>query len=214
MPASCAIRLRPNAPTRLGSSRAPVAKVGCRAAPRTGAGASDRDDRTRWVEEICRRAKRESRVRFSGAGRWRHGESRSRRCRLPGVRRHASRRFSVDRRLIPQRPADAPLRGQVRAPSASHSRKWRGHGRGDGQSSGVFCVSLGPRPRAPTEYGFRPSPFPTAWTIRCRNQDHTNQNATQRRNTYTAYGIGCAAVWAASSSRRAGRILRHGTRFG
>ena len=148
VPASCAIGLRPNAPTRLGSSRAPVAKVGCGAAPRTGAGASDRDDRTRWVEEICRRAKRESRVRFSGAGRWRHGESRSRRCRLPGVRRHASRRFSVDRRLIPQRPADAPLRGQVGAPSASHSRKWRGHGRGDGQSSGVFRVSLGPRPRA------------------------------------------------------------------
>ena len=58
MPASCAIR--PNAPTRLGSSRAPVAKVGCGAAPWTGAGASDRDDRTRWAEEICRRAKRES----------------------------------------------------------------------------------------------------------------------------------------------------------
>ena len=47
----------------------------------------------------------------------------------------------------------------------------------------------------PTEYGFRPSPSPTAWTIRCRNQDHTNQNAAQRY-TYTAYGIGCAAVWA------------------
>jgi hypothetical protein len=31
-------------------------------------------------------------------------------CRRPGLRRHASRRFSVDRRLIPQRQADAPER--------------------------------------------------------------------------------------------------------
>jgi len=45
-------------------------------------------------------------TRGHGLGPDARGMARSRRCRLPEPKRHASRRFSLDRRLIPQGSPD------------------------------------------------------------------------------------------------------------
>jgi hypothetical protein len=65
----------------------------------------------------------------------RHGESRSRRCWLPGLRLHASRRFSVDRRLIDPRTPNGQLSG-----SASGECSRRGACSSAGESSTSMSV--------------------------------------------------------------------------
>jgi len=64
---------------------------------------------------------REGRRRRGVARCSRHRESRSRRCGLPGLERHASQRFSVDRRLISPRINERRRGRRVSALSISHS---------------------------------------------------------------------------------------------
>jgi hypothetical protein len=121
-------------------------------------------------------------------------ESRSRACRPAGLGRHGSRRFSVGAVSFPNRQR-TPADGGGPAAVAVWVPKVESPAYGDGQSAGGFCVNGGdtfgdPPARAHTDLGSIWSR--SLWTDQMPQSGTTSIRA--RLNTYTAYGIGCAAV--------------------